>query len=281
MADHFTPNIRIGSTVDNSQIIEEFKCNPQGGMRRSYKTNTLVIVSKHTGTRRKYYDDKFINGVYYYTGQGLEGNQSLEFLQNKTLSQSGSNGIGLHLFEVFKEKEYIYQGRVRLTGKPIQSDQEDATGNMRKVWIFPLLLVESKNPSTYVPRALLDDLYDEQVKSAEAMSLDELIRLARLAGSPASSRKTFTNTYTRNPYIAAYTRRRAKARCELCGESAPFNDKNGRPYLESHHIKWLSKGGYDSVDNTTALCPNCHKRMHVVRSTEDIQILTKLRRLSS
>lgn len=281
MSDYFIPNIRVGSTVDNGKMVEEFKCNPQGGMRRSYKTNTLVIISKHIGTGRKYYDDKFIDGVYYYTGQGLEGNQSLGFLQNKTLSESDTNGVGVHLFEVFKEKEYIYQGRVRLTGKPIQSNQEDVAGNMRKVWVFPLVLVEDKNPSTYVSSTLLDDVYDKQEKSAEMMDVDELARLAELSFSPASSRKTYTNTYIRNPYIAAYTRRRADGKCELCGKPAPFSDKNDRPYLESHHIQWLSKGGYDSVGNTAALCPNCHKRMHVVDSSDDIQKLMELRSFST
>jgi 5-methylcytosine-specific restriction enzyme A len=264
MADYFTPRIPIGDIVDNSKIVEEFKCNPQGGMRRSYKTNTLIIVSKHIGTRGKYYDDKFIDDVYYYTGQGQEGNQSLEFLQNKTLSESESNGIGVHLFEVFKEKEYIYQGRVRLNGNPIQSNQEDVGGSMRKVWIFPLVLVEKENASTFVSRTLLDDVYDRRMKSVASMSLDELAKLAQHASSPGSSRKAYSNTYIRNPYIAAYARRRAEGRCELCKELAPFNDKDDRPYLESHHIRWLSKGGYDSVENTVALCPNCHKRMHVV-----------------
>lgn len=281
MTDNFIPKFPIGSTVDNRQIVDEFECNPQGGMRRSYKTNTLIIISKHIGARGKYYDDKLIDGIYYYTGQGLEGNQSLRFLQNKTLSESKSNDVGVHLFEVFKEKEYIYQGTVRLASEPFQSEQVDIAGDMRKVWIFPLVLIEDKNPSTIIPKMLLDDVFSKQVKSAESMGIDELANLAHSAGSPASSRKTYSNTYTRNPYIAAYTKRRAGGSCELCKELAPFKDKDEKPYLESHHIMWLSKGGYDSVENTTALCPNCHKRMHIVNSTEDILKLTELRRNSN
>lgn len=55
-----------------------------------------------------------------------------------------------------------------------------------------------------------------------------------------------------------------KGFAQLCGNFAPFNDSEGKPYLESHHIIWLSKGGADSIDNTVALCPNCHKKMHIV-----------------
>jgi 5-methylcytosine-specific restriction protein A len=281
MADYFVPQIPIGSTVDNNKLVEVFKCNFQGGMRRSHKTNTLVIISKHTGTKKKYYDDKFINGVYYYTGQGLEGDQNIEILQNKTLSESEVNGVGVHLFEVFKEKTYTYQGRVILNGDPIKSSQKDVLGNLRKVWVFPLVLVEGNNPSTFIPKIFLDDVYGKQSQLAESMSTAELMKLAQYAGSPASSRKTYSNTYVRNPYIAAYTRRRAEGRCELCDKLAPFNDKHDEPYLESHHIKWLSKGGDDSVENTAALCPNCHKRMHVVDRHDDIQSLIQLRGLSS
>ena len=61
--------------------------------------------------------------------------------------------------------------------------------------------------------------------------------------------------------------------CELCGQQAPFNDKNGNPYLECHHIIWLSKGGSDSIDNTVALCPNCHKKMHIIADEKDVKFL--------
>ena len=27
-----------------------------------------------------------------------------------------------------------------------------------------------------------------------------------------------------------------------CEESAPFHNKDGEPYLESHHIEWIAKG---------------------------------------
>ena len=33
---------------------------------------------------------------------------------------------------------------------------------------------------------------------------------------------------------------------------------------------WLSKGGSDSVDNTVALCPNCHRKMHIVDDPGDV-----------
>jgi len=70
-------------------------------------------------------------------------------------------------------------------------------------------------------------------------------------------------------------KRRANGVCQLCRKEAPFKNKNGEPYLETHHIKPLSKAGADTIENTVALCPNCHRRMHVLNDIEDIMILQK------
>jgi 5-methylcytosine-specific restriction endonuclease McrA len=68
---------------------------------------------------------------------------------------------------------------------------------------------------------------------------------------------------------------RNSATCQLCDKPAPFKNKENDPYLESHHIVWLSNGGDNIVENTIALCPNCHRKMHIVNSEEDIKKLKK------
>ncbi|WP_200860799.1 HNH endonuclease [Providencia alcalifaciens] len=68
-------------------------------------------------------------------------------------------------------------------------------------------------------------------------------------------------------------KRLAKGQCQLCLQPAPFKNTKGEPYLETHHIIWLSKGGDDTCENTVALCPNCHKKMHIVNNEEDIETL--------
>jgi 5-methylcytosine-specific restriction enzyme A len=52
--------------------------------------------------------------------------------------------------------------------------------------------------------------------------------------------------------------------------------KDGEPFLEIHHIKWLSNGGDDSIDNTVALCPNCHRKMHALNLQKDIISLRQI-----
>lgn len=64
----------------------------------------------------------------------------------------------------------------------------------------------------------------------------------------------------------------------MCGEPAPFKDRNGKPYLECHHVTWLANQGEDSIDNAVALDPTCHRKMHVLDLKDDVKLLqTKIK----
>ena len=128
------PGLVIGRSYSNDDLMNMFKCANAGGMRRSKRTNTLVLVYDHN----KMYDDAWKGNVLHYTGMGLYGNQKLKGTQNKTLYESNTNGVDVHLFEVFYKGRYEYQGQVKLAGKPYQEVQRDANGRNRKVWMFPL-----------------------------------------------------------------------------------------------------------------------------------------------
>ncbi|HHQ4496099.1 TPA: HNH endonuclease, partial [Aeromonas hydrophila] len=55
----------------------------------------------------------------------------------------------------------------------------------------------------------------------------------------------------------------ANGKCEHCKKDAPFiRIKDGTPYLEVHHKEKLADGGEDTLENTIALCPNCHRKFH-------------------
>lgn len=79
-----------------------------------------------------------------------------------------------------------------------------------------------------------------------------------------------SHVYSHSAAVTKATKERAGGICQFCGQAAPFTDRTGKPYLEAHHIIWLSRGGSDSTDNTAALCPNCHTRMHVVDDPQDV-----------
>ena len=82
--------------------------------------------------------------------------------------------------------------------------------------------------------------------------------------------------FQRNEWVAEYVRRRAAGNCELCWEPAPFLDVSGEPFLEVHHIQRLAAGGRDTIENTVALCPNCHRKMHQLNRKKDQGELRKV-----
>lgn len=261
---NFNPDLTQGTVINNQQLCDLFKCSTQGGMRRSKTTNTLVIVSNHVNS---VYEDHWIGDVFHYTGMGLEGDQDLRSAQNKTLSESNRNHVDLHLFEVFKDKEYTYVGKVILAGKPYEEKQPDQKGQLRKVWMFPLKLADKAR--LIVPEDTIKNNFEQKVKKARKLSSAELKLRASSSSPRAGNRAVTSNQYDRNPWIVEYARRRADGICQLCKDKAPFEDKDGNPFLEVHHIIWLSRDGEDSIKNTVALCPNCHSRMHVLDEDTD------------
>lgn len=264
----FIPSIHVRDVLTNLQLAAVFGCSTQGGMRRSHKTNTLVLISNHVDS---IYDDRWIDGVLHYTGMGTEGDQSLDFMQNKTLSESAANGVAVHLFEVFREKEYVYVGPVVLVGTPYEETQPDQKGTDRRVWVFPLKPLPTDVPP--IAKVVVDASAEIKLRQAKRLTDAELLKRACKAHRQPGRRIVEATQHDRNPWVAEYAKRRAAGACDLCGAPAPFKGKDGSPYLETHHIVWLAKGGEDSAENTVALCPNCHRKMHVVDSDIDRAIL--------
>ena len=104
--------------------------------------------------------------------------------------------------------------------------------------------------------------------------LAELKRRALLASKRPQKRQATTTQIVRDASVVEYVKKAAKGKCDLCRRAAPFNSKNGQPYLECHHIVRLADDGKDSIENAVALCANCHRKMHILDRPVD---RTKLR----
>ena len=140
---------------------------------------------------------------------------------------------------------------------------------------FPIRVHEILNDNLRCTKPLDEShSYEEKESHAQSLSLDELKVIAsnQQTRNPKVVKTTVAQT-VRDPYIAEYAKKRANGVCQLCMKKAPFNRPDGEPYLESHHIVWLSEGGADSIGNTVALCPNCHKKMHIVNDQNDVNKL--------
>ncbi|WP_245612032.1 HNH endonuclease [endosymbiont 'TC1' of Trimyema compressum] len=129
--------LKIGESIYNPEIVDIFKCGNMGGMRRSHKTKSLVLVCDHT---KGFYDDLWNGDILHYTGMGKTGDQNLYGGQNKTLLNAKSEGVSVFLFEVVVKSQYVFLGEVELADVPYQEEQLDIKNKLRKVWIFPIRL---------------------------------------------------------------------------------------------------------------------------------------------
>lgn len=257
----------IGQKYKNKEINESFGCSLMGGMNKSNKTNTLVLTVKHN---KPLYNDEWDGDILNYTGMGKHGDQSINYKQNKTLAESHKNGVKVYLFESYKDGEYYYDGEVELVGEPFWDEEPDADFVMRKVVKFPLKRKDSSKKIIYDEKDIIKS-EEEKIEKIKTLSKEEIKNRAKKYNPKISYPKEVKTTYIpRNQLISEYTKQRAMGICDLCEKEAPFKDKKGNPYLESHHLIPVSKKGPDTLYNTVALCPNCHRKVHALNRKEDI-----------
>lgn len=118
---------------------------------------------------------------------------------------------------------------------------------------------------------------EKQVRQLSDQELDERIKSKT---GKATKRKVISDQYQGDSEIKEKSKRLAKGKCGLCQEDAPFSDKNNKPFLEGHHIIPLAKDGPDILENVVALCPNCHRKMHVldlIGDREKLKVYVKVR----
>jgi len=81
--------------------------------------------------------------------------------------------------------------------------------------------------------------------------------------SKAETYKSESTQRKRSPDVKAWVLHQAKGVCELCDQKAPFMNQEGTPYLEVHHVVQLADDGPDTTENAVAVCPNCHRALHL------------------
>ena len=114
-----------------------------------------------------------------------------------------------------------------------------------------------------------DALAYEVIKRLKESRDARLRRLAKSTSAKPMRTAVTVNRFIRNPDVVAERLYLAKGKCGGCKKPAPFKRiLDGAPYLEVHHIQPLSENGDDTVENTIALCPNCHAEVHDKRRLE-------------
>ncbi len=187
-------------------------------------------------------------------------------------SELPENEVSAFLFARYGRGTYTYLGEVELAGPPVSELQRDRTGELRKVFVFPLRLKGGQAPPS-VPENIWDGKRKAQERAVSRLPIEKVMRKAREVDRKPGMHTMSVQVYDQELYVAEYVRRRADGRCELCKRKAPFRNRKGAPYLELHHITPPSGGGRDTIGNTVALCPNCHRKMHVLNLPIDLAAL--------
>jgi 5-methylcytosine-specific restriction protein A len=260
-------DLRPGVVITNDDLVQAFAVGNAGGMRWSGERQCLVIIVDHT---KSFYDDRWSGDVLHYTGTGRLGDQSLTG-QNRRLAEQTQTRTAVHLFEVFEQNKYIYAGRVALAGHVNTEVQPDDENRLRKVFVFPLRLVEGIPPRPTDEQVQI--IRRERQRLLRRRTMEELRQMASVNGKEKPGRRCVEGTqYERNEAVVEYVKRAAEGVCGLCLARAPFETADG-PYLECHHVRHLAEGGPDTIENAIALCPNCHRKMHVVDARKDRDLL--------
>jgi len=108
---------------------------------------------------------------------------------------------------------------------------------MRRAIVFHLISVAEGN----APIEEIDGT------GTDMTNLAQLRTRAKEASAETSERRSSEAQQTyfeRSAVIRIYAVARAEGKCEACGNPAPFIDSSGKPFLEVHHIRRLTDGGW-------------------------------------
>lgn len=106
-------------------------------------------------------------------------------------------------------------------------------------------------------------------KEIDKDTFEELRKIAYEDAKDFIKASISTNEYRkRSTRIKAYALMRANGICEGCNSKAPFVNKEGKPFLEVHHITRLADDGPDDPRQVIALCPNCHRKAHYSKDND-------------
>lgn len=107
--------------------------------------------------------------------------------------------------------------------------------------------------------------------SLRNQAVEEVLRDGGFEEAPKATLTT-VRKFFRSSVVKEDALKHAKGICQLCGKQGPFKHK-GSYFLEAHHVIPLSENGPDGLENVIALCPNCHRKMHLINDRKDKDFL--------
>jgi len=223
----------------------------QGGISTPSRYPVILLFTGETGHQYGYQDGHKDDGYFHYTGEGQLGDMTIT-RGNAAICNHEASKKALYLFAAMEPR-----GMYRCLGQFAYADHygvkmPDRSGKDRDGIVFRL-------------RELSSESEQGAQLGADGSAWGFLKRRAAAIGSATSTpaeRISRVRSLERSRRIRGYVVERANHFCEYCGVPAPFIAAGGKPYLEAHHVGWLSQEGEDHPGKVLALCPNCHREVH-------------------
>jgi 5-methylcytosine-specific restriction protein A len=254
-------DFKIGKRYNRWELHDVFGGQRYTGIATPAEQPFVFIFTGESGKEYGYEDEFLPNDTFLYTGEGAEGNMTMEG-GNKAIREHRKENEEIHLFE---DTEYpwivSYVGQFEYAGHRWET-LEDKQEHKREAIRFELepaggaeIEIESGTPSSLSE----EELFKKAKQSAP------IITRSSSGGSKASG----SRSYPRSEVVKEFALRHADGVCQGCEEKAPFVDTSGDPFLEIHHLHRRADGGPDAPENVIALCPNCHRRRHHGRNGDE------------
>lgn len=256
--------LNINTYYSRKKLNELFKANTRGDVVYVFSIDSIFIFLEN--------ENSIKNEQITFIGP-LE-NKNAEKQSTITLNDALQNKKEIYIFVKEMTKGSKYLGKIAHSEKykPSIKDSQDGTQYCIE---FTLPLKRPNNDA----KQLESKLSDKNVKKGNKQSSGNTVRTiinkkVSKNDIPLQKEITQTSKNPRNNKIGKEsTFKEANGNCELCDQPAPFLNEKNEGYLEVHHILWLEKGGPDSKNNMAALCPNCHKKMHIRNEKDDVEKL--------
>jgi len=167
------------------------------------------------------------------------------------------------------EENFLYLKKSNSTNEQLDNEE--------RIKIFQRLL--SREINIKISKLAIEDRYQADINTIEPPKVikNGPIEKKNRKGYDLSDKYK----YQRNPSNSAYALKRANYLCELDPSHKTFKQENSRNYVEGHHVipMYAQEDFEYSIDvpeNIVALCPNCHRKVHLSDDQTKNEIVHKL-----
>lgn len=134
-------DLKAGDLIRRMDLHAKFKGSGQGGIAPLASSPNVLVFSDPASGARYGYNDRWEDGVFYYTGEGQVGDQRMTH-GNKAILQHAQDGRALRVFKGVRGT-VRYLDEFELDGDPwYPSVARDRIGAMRQVIVFRLRPVD-------------------------------------------------------------------------------------------------------------------------------------------